>query len=69
MAAEQGHVQTQTHVGYIYQSGEGVVQGHAEAMKWYRRAADQGEAAAQDNTGLLYNKGLGFEKDGGEAVV
>ena len=40
----------------MYAKGEGVPQNHAEAVKWFRRAADQGNAEAQENRGGLASK-------------
>ena len=36
---------------------------HAEAAKWYRRAADQGNDLAQYSLGLLYDSGSGVTQD------
>ncbi|MGA2402719.1 MAG: tetratricopeptide repeat protein [Syntrophobacteraceae bacterium] len=41
---------------------------HAEAVKWFRKAADQGDAGAQLNLGLMYLDGLGVPKDYAEAI-
>src|SRR5215471_16620822 len=49
--AEKGDRTAQFEVGLAYETGSGVGQDHAEAAKWYRRAADQGFAAAQNNVG------------------
>jgi TPR repeat protein len=46
MAAEQGNVDAQFVLGYLYYSGEGVEADTDEAIKWYRKAADQGNKAA-----------------------
>jgi hypothetical protein len=43
--------------------GQGVPQDHAEAAKWFRRAADQGLAGGQFNLGVLYGNGQGVPKD------
>jgi TPR repeat protein len=45
-----------------------VVKDHAEAAKWYRKAAEQNYAEAQYNLGLGYYKGEGVAKDQAEAV-
>jgi TPR repeat protein len=47
----------------MYDSGRGVAQDYAEAVKWYRRAAEQGDAGAQHNLGLMYDKGRGVAQD------
>ena len=45
--AEQGDVDAQFILGYIYERGEGVPQNGAEAVKWYRKAAEQGDEDAK----------------------
>ena len=37
----------------MYEYGQGVVQDHKEAVKWYRLSADQGDALAQINLALM----------------
>jgi TPR repeat protein len=37
-----------------YQTGRGVEQNQAEAVKWFIRAARQGDKTAQHNLGLHY---------------
>jgi hypothetical protein len=66
--ADQGHVISQTNLGYIYSSGKGVPQDYAEAMKWFRKAADQGHAYAQFSVGRMYEEGKGVRQDYAEAV-
>jgi TPR repeat protein len=43
----------------MYAEGQGVPQDHAEAARWYRKAADQGNALAQFGLGLMYDQGHG----------
>ncbi len=45
----------------MYDEGQGVPQDHAEAVKWFRKAANQGDATAQYNLGLMYGKGSGVK--------
>jgi len=52
----------------MYRNGQGVPQDHAEALKWYRRAAEQGDAAAQYNLGQMYRTGQGVPQDHAEAL-
>ena len=40
-------------------NGEGVLQGHNEAVWWYRKAAEKGVADAQYNLGIKYGTGQG----------
>jgi hypothetical protein len=47
----------------MYLNGNGVRQDHAEALKWFRKAADQGLAVAQNNLGLMYAQGQGVPRD------
>ncbi|MYE58442.1 MAG: sel1 repeat family protein [Alphaproteobacteria bacterium] len=54
MLARQGNSHAQFYLGYMYDSGKGVVRNYAEAVKWYRRAAEQGDVDAQFNLGLMY---------------
>ena len=37
--AEQGDAKAQYNLGQMYYEGQGVPQGHKEAVKWYRLAA------------------------------
>jgi hypothetical protein len=40
-----------------------VAQDHAEAAKWFCKAADQGLAEAQFNLGRMYANGIGVRKN------
>ena len=61
--AEQGDAAAQFYLGFMYETGQGVAQDDAEAVKWYRRAAEQGDADAQNNLGLMYEYGEGVAQD------
>jgi len=61
--AEAGDAESQVELGRRYDKGESVVKDHAEAAKWYRKAAEQNYAEAQYNLGLGYYKGEGVAKD------
>ena len=61
--AQQGDAIAQFVLGERYDSGEGVPQNQAKAVKWYRKAADQGYAAAQNNLGVAYEKGEGVPQN------
>ena len=65
--ANGGDASTQFALGEFYFFGEGVVQNHAEAVKWWRKAAEQGYAEAQHNLGVCYVKGEGVGQDYGQA--
>jgi TPR repeat protein len=48
----------------MYDAGlSGLAQDHAEAVKWYRRAAEQGNVDAQATLGFRYERGQGVSKD------
>ena len=51
--AEQGSAEAQFSLGVAYDTGQGVAQDSAEALRWYRLAADQGHASAQFNVGTV----------------
>jgi len=44
---ERNNPAAQFNLGQMYEKGEGVGQGHEEAVKWYREAAGQGDAEAR----------------------
>ena len=50
-------------LGLMYDTGEGVPQNDAEAVRWYRMAAEQGHAKAQVNLGVMYYTSEGIPKD------
>ena len=50
--AEQGDAEAQSSLAVMYDTGEGVPEDDAEAVKWFRMAAEQG--ATQSNLGVMY---------------
>src|SRR4029079_4959248 len=56
--AEAGDAESEMELGRRYDRGEGVVKDHAEAVKWYRKAAQQNFAVAQYNLGVCYEQGV-----------
>jgi uncharacterized protein len=66
--AEQGHVGAQSNLGYMYDTGKGVLQDYSESAKWWRLSAEQGNAQAQYSLGFIYRKGQGVLKNATEAV-
>ena len=66
--AAQGDAEAQVNLGVRYDTGRGVPQDAAEAMRWYRLAADQGYALGQYNLGVRYATGEGVPQDYTEAV-
>jgi TPR repeat protein/actin-like ATPase involved in cell morphogenesis len=55
--ADTGNAEAQCLVGRCCLSGYGVAQDHAEALKWFRKAAEQGDAVAQNGLGVCYHTG------------
>ena len=63
-----GHGEAQFNLGLKYDSGNGVPEDDAEAVRWYRLAAEQEYASAQRNVGIMYANGYGVAEDDAEAV-
>ena len=62
--AEQGNVDAQSYLGFMYDFGFGrVPEDDVEAVRWYRLAAEQGDASAQFGLGSMYDRGLGVPED------
>ena len=57
--AEQGDAEAQNNLGIMYDSGDGVPEDDAEAVRLFRLAAEQGDGEAQYNLGLMYDDGEG----------
>ena len=49
MAANQGHADAQSGLGFLYVQGQGVAQSNAMARKWWLKAALQEDEAAINN--------------------
>ncbi|MDF9833959.1 TPR repeat protein [Ereboglobus sp. PH5-5] len=58
-AAEQGHVNAQYNLAYMYKMGQGTSKDLPSAFKWYQKAAEQGNAWAQHSLALMYRAGEG----------
>ena len=63
LPAEQGDPQAQMFVGYLYETGQGVVRNYVTAAQWYRKAAEQGNAIAQSQLGNMYRLGKGVPQN------
>lgn len=57
--AERGDATGQARMGYLYATGQGVVQDWTASCRWYRAAAEQGLAAGQTGLGSCYAQGVG----------
>jgi len=66
--AEQGDVDAQNVLGWMYSEGEGVAQDNERAIYWYTKSAEEGYAYSQYALGLMYENGQGVTKDYKQAV-
>jgi TPR repeat protein len=53
-AARAGHLEAQSNLGYLFDTGTGVRRSRIEALHWYRKAARRGDPAAANNIGALF---------------
>ena len=67
--AEQGQMEEQYLLGYLYYTEDGVKQDYAEAAAWFRKAAAQGQQRAQSQLAEMYDQGIGVKQDYAEAVA
>jgi WD40 repeat protein len=67
-AAASGHVAATNYLGFMSETGRGVVQDYGEAARWYRAAANKGNRVAMTNLARLYVTGLGVVRDYGRAA-
>jgi len=65
--ADQGHMDAQYLVGYMYTNGQGVKQDDLEAFKYYKLAAVYGHSFSQAALGSSYEFGFGVKQDKLEA--
>jgi len=63
-AAEQGYgdSMTQSWLGLMYETGQGVTKNQKKAVKWYTKAAEQGDGGAQCALGEISLKSRGKDK-------
>ncbi len=62
-AAEGGHSEAQSQLGFCYMDGKGVVKDSVVAAKWFAQAAAQGYASAQCILGFCFENGKGVAQD------
>ncbi len=67
-AAQQGHVESQEHLGIMYFFGKGVQRDFVEAARWLQEPAKQGAMKAQRLLGTMYEEGQGVDKNLVEAA-
>ncbi len=61
--ADEGHLQSQFNIAYMYEFGIEVKPDYTKAVKWYQKAADNGYARAQNFLGWMYETGKGVKRD------
>jgi hypothetical protein len=61
--AEQGDAGAQFWLGVAYESGRGVKQDFAQAIKWLQKSAKQGNPDADFLLGQMYEDAEGFSRD------
>lgn len=61
--AEDGHLQSQFNIAYMYEFGIEVKPDYSKAVEWYRKAADNGYARAQNFLGWMYETGKGVQRN------
>lgn len=66
--AEQGDVNAQWVLGFMYLNGEGIPQNYKQAVYWLTKAAEQGFPLAQFNLGFMYDNGKGVPQDHKKAL-
>ncbi|MBT4710508.1 MAG: hypothetical protein HOB82_03150 [Alphaproteobacteria bacterium] len=66
--ADQGVAAAQTHLGLMYDEGNGVAVDDAKAIEWYRLAAAQDDVLSLYLMGTMYDLGEGVAEDNDQAV-
>ena len=61
--AGRGNAHAQNSLGWCYESGIGVTQNNAEAVKWFRLAADPGNPSSRRILASCYEFGEGVPED------
>jgi len=56
-------------LGAMYQTGQGALLDHAQAMKWLLKSAEHSNSQSMFELGLIYEKGAGEAPDFGKAVT
>jgi hypothetical protein len=67
-AANKGDAEAVRTIGYMYDSGKGVPQNRAEALRWFRMAASKGDDWSMNKIGSMYDQGLGVSENQAEAL-
>jgi hypothetical protein len=66
--AQQGDVEAQFMLGFLYRDGQGVTKNPEEATHWFRQAGDAGHGFAYEQLGIMLYTGRDVEKNFPEAL-
>jgi TPR repeat protein len=66
--AERGDARAQFWLGAAYESGRGVSQNFADALRWLTKSANQGNADAQNALGQMYEDSEGVPRNVAQAA-
>ena len=61
--ADEGSVEGQYFLGYIYYRGKGVRKDYTKSYEWFKKAADQNYGPAQATIGLMHMEGKGVDQN------
>ncbi len=67
-AANRGDANSQFRLGMSYTNGHGLVQDHATAVSWFKKAAQSGHKDAQFMLGAALHIGRGIEKNRSQSI-
>lgn len=68
-AAEQGHADAMSGVGYFYSNGIAVKKDDKEALSWFRKGAEMGSPKAMLNLGKMLLAGRGMDGGRGDKTT
>lgn len=61
--AQRGDPCAQYEMGWMFESGNGVLKNKAKSYEWYEKSAQQGYVFSQFHLGWMYHNGFGIEKN------
>jgi len=63
LAANEGNIEPQKWLAFMYTKGKGVQQDYKKAFFWRQKAAESGDANSEYHLGRFYQLGNGIEQD------
>jgi TPR repeat protein len=67
-SAEQGNVNSQFNLGWLYSEGKGTAKDDKQLVYWHTKAAEQGHVDAQYFLGVMYDNGEVMPADDKQAI-